>query len=151
MARIFLAGASGAIGRPLTRMLVAAGHNVTGTSRSETGIATIEDAGAAAAMVDVFDAAAVGEAMQRARPEVVIYQVTDLSMPEGEELTDEKLEANAHVREVGIRNVAAATAGIGARRLVAQSIGWLYLAGPEPQPGEAGVPSPWTIGIGVPR
>ena len=131
MARIFLAGASGAIGRPLTRMLLAAGHDVTGTSRTETGMATITDAGATAATVDVFDGAAVVEAMRRARPEVVIYQVTDLSMPEGEDLSDEKLEANAHVREVGIRNVAAATADVGARRLVAQSIGWLYLSGPE--------------------
>ena len=83
VARIFLAGASGAIGRPLTRMLVAAGHEVTGTSRTETGAATIEAAGATAAIVDVFDAAAVAEAMRRARPEVVIYQVTDLSMPDG--------------------------------------------------------------------
>jgi nucleoside-diphosphate-sugar epimerase len=132
VARIFLAGASGAIGRPLTRMLVAAGHDVTGTSRTEKGMATIEAAGATAAMVDVFDAAAVVEAMRRARPEVVIYQVTDLTMPEGEDVSDEKLEANAHVREVGIRNVAAATAEVGARRLVAQSIGWLYLSGPEP-------------------
>jgi nucleoside-diphosphate-sugar epimerase len=113
-------------------MLVAAGHEVTGTSRTGRGAATIAANGATTAAVDVFDGAAVVEAMRRARPEVVIYQVTDLSKPDDEELTDEKLEANAHVREVGIRNVAAATAAVGARRLIAQSIGWLYLAGPEP-------------------
>jgi nucleoside-diphosphate-sugar epimerase len=67
-----------------------------------------------------------------ARPEVFIYQVTDLSTKPGEELTDEKLEANAHVREVGIRNVVEATAGVGARRLIAQSIAWLSQPGPEP-------------------
>jgi nucleoside-diphosphate-sugar epimerase len=132
MARIFLAGASGAIGRPLVRMLVAAGHEVTGTSRTERGAATIAAAGATPAIVDVFDGAAVTDAMRRARPELVIYQVTDLSTAPGEELTDEKLDANAHVREVGIRNVVAGTAEVGARRLIAQSIGWLYLPGPEP-------------------
>ena len=132
MTRIFLAGASGAIGRPLTAMLVAAGHEVTGTSRTEAGAATIVAAGATAAMVDVRDAAAVAEAMIRARPDVVIYQVTDLSLKPGEELTDERLEANADVRQVGTRNVVEATAAAGARRLIAQSIAWLYLPGPEP-------------------
>jgi nucleoside-diphosphate-sugar epimerase len=151
MARIFVAGASGAIGRPLTRMLVAAGHDVTGTSRTEKGIAGIVAAGAAAAMVDVFDGAAVSEAMRRARPDVVIYQVTDLTMPEGEDLSDEKLEANAHVREVGIRNVAAATADVAARRLVAQSIGWLYLSGPEPHTEDDPIAPPPPAVIPRPR
>src|SRR4051812_2151008 len=132
MARIFLAGGSGAIGRPLTRMLVAAGHEVTGTSRTSAGAMTIEATGATPAIVDVFDADAVVDAMRNARPEVVLYQVTDLSKPEGEDLTDERLEANAHVREVGIRNIAAAKAAAGGRRLIAQSIAWLFLPGPEP-------------------
>src|SRR6478736_2452319 len=51
--RIFLAGASGAIGRPLTIMLVGAGHEVTGTSRTDSGAATITAAGARAVIVDV--------------------------------------------------------------------------------------------------
>ena len=83
--------------------------------------------------MDVFDAAAARcDAVAEARPEVVIYQVTDLSTKPGEELTDERLEANAHVREVGIRNVVEATAAAGARRLIAQSIAWLSQPGPEP-------------------
>lgn len=132
MTRIFLAGASGAIGRPLTSMLVAAGHHVTGTTRTEVGAATITSAGADAAIVDVLDAAAILDSMLRADPEVVIYQVTDLATKPGEELTDERLERNAHVRQVGTRNVVEATAAVGARRLIAQSIAWLYLPGPEP-------------------
>ena len=63
MTRVFLVGASGAIGRPLTSMLVAAGHDVTGTSRTEAGAATIVAAGARAAIVDVFDADVVADAM----------------------------------------------------------------------------------------
>ncbi|MFL5673592.1 MAG: NAD-dependent epimerase/dehydratase family protein [Chloroflexota bacterium] len=132
MARVFVAGASGAIGRPLTRMLIAAGHDVTGSSRTATGANAIEAAGATSAIVDVLDAGSVLDAMRRARPDVVIYQVTDLATDPGQEISDEKLEANAHVREVGIGNVVAATADVRARRLIAQSIAWLSVAGAEP-------------------
>ncbi|MFL5688440.1 MAG: NAD-dependent epimerase/dehydratase family protein [Chloroflexota bacterium] len=142
MARIFLAGANGAIGRRLTPMLVAAGHEVTGTSRTAGGADAIAAAGANPALVDVFDKAAVGDATRRGRPDVVIYQVTDLSMPPGQDLTDEKLEANARLREIGIRNVAAATAEVGARRLIAQSIAWLFLPGPEPHTEEDSIVPP---------
>ncbi len=142
MTRIFIAGASGAIGRPLTALLVAAGHEVTGTSRTEAGAATIVAAGATAAIVDVLEASAVAEAMARARPDVVIYQVTDLSLKPGEELTDERLAANATVRQVGTRNVVEATAATGARRLIAQSIAWLYLPGPEPHAEDESIVPP---------
>jgi nucleoside-diphosphate-sugar epimerase len=134
--RIFLAGASGAIGRPLTAMLVAAGYEVTGTARSQDGAATITAAGARAAFVDVFDAEDLREAMTAGRPDIVIHQVTDLSIKPGASLTDQQLERNARVREIGTRNLVEATAAVGARRLVAQSIAWLYLPGPEPHTEE---------------
>ncbi len=134
--RIFLAGASGAIGRPLTAMLVAAGYEVTGMTRSHDGAATITAAGARAAIVDVFDVADLKDAMAASRPDVVIHQVTDLSTRPGGSLTDEHLERNARVRKVGTRNLVEATVAVGARRLVAQSIAWLYLPGPEPHTEE---------------
>jgi nucleoside-diphosphate-sugar epimerase len=130
--RIFLAGASGAIGRPLTAMLVAAGHEVTGTTRSADGAATITAAGARAVVVDVFDAGELHVAVAASRPEVVIHQVTSLTLRPGEELSDEQLARNAEVREVGARNVIEAAVAAGAGRLIAQSIAWLYLPGPEP-------------------
>jgi nucleoside-diphosphate-sugar epimerase len=80
--------------------------------------------------------------MARARPDVVIYQVTDLSLKPGEELSDERLEANATVRQVGTRNVVEATATAGARRLIAQSIAWLYLPGPEPHTEDESIVPP---------
>ena len=130
--RIFLAGASGAIGRPLTAMLVAAGHEVTGTTLSAEGAATITAAGARAVIVDVFDAADLHVAVVASRPEVVIHQVTSLTLKPGEELSDEQLARNAEVREVGTSNLIEAAVAAGAQRVVAQSIAWLYLPGPEP-------------------
>lgn len=137
--RIFLAGATGAIGRPLTAMLVAAGYEVTGATRSRGGAATITAAGARPAIVDVFDAADVKAAIAASRPDIVIHQVTDLSTKPGESLTEEHLERNARVREVGTRNLVEAAAAVGTRRLVAQSIAWLYLPGPEPHTEEESI------------
>jgi nucleoside-diphosphate-sugar epimerase len=130
--RIFLAGASGAIGRPLTAMLVAAGHEVTGTTRSTDGAATITRAGARAVVVDVFHAAELHLAVAASRPEVVIHQVTSLTLEAGQDLSDEQLARNAEVREVGTRNLIEAAVAAGAARLIAQSIAWLYLPGPQP-------------------
>jgi nucleoside-diphosphate-sugar epimerase len=130
--RIFLAGASGAIGRPLTAMLVAAGHEVTGTTRSAGGVRTITATGGRAVIVDVFDAADLHLAVAASRPQVVIHQVTNLTLKPGTELSDEQLARNAEVREVGTSNLIEAAVAAGAQRVIAQSIAWLYLPGPEP-------------------
>jgi nucleoside-diphosphate-sugar epimerase len=129
---IFLAGASGAIGRALSAMLVTAGYEVTGITRSPDGAAGITASGARATVVDVFDADALTAAMAASRPDVVIHQVTSLALKPGEALSEEHLARNAHVREVGTKNLIEAAAETGARRLIAQSIAWLYLPGPEP-------------------
>jgi nucleoside-diphosphate-sugar epimerase len=130
--RVFLAGASGAIGRPLTAMLVAAGHQVTGTTRSAEGARAIAAAGARAVIVDILDAVELRMAVAANRPQVVIHQVTSLALKPGEELSDEQLARNAEVREVGTSNLIEAAAAAGAQRLIAQSIAWLYLRGREP-------------------
>ena len=76
--RIFLAGASGAIGRRLTPLLLAAGHEVTGSPRNAETARQLSAAGIHGIVVDVFDAAALRDAMVSARPEIVIHQLTDL-------------------------------------------------------------------------
>src|SRR5262249_51846392 len=75
---VFLAGASGAIGRRLIPLLRDAGHAVTGTTRSAGKAADLTARGITAVVVDVFDAQALRDAVMRARPEVVIHQLTDL-------------------------------------------------------------------------
>ena len=89
--RVLLAGAGGAIGRPLTAMLLEAGHEVTGTSRSADGAAKITAAGARGIVLDLRDAAGVHAQLAEARPEVVIDQVTDLGVPTAEGLTDAQI------------------------------------------------------------
>jgi uncharacterized protein YbjT (DUF2867 family) len=76
--RIFVAGASGAIGQPLVAELVRRGHEVTGMTHSEAGARRLADMGAAVTRVSAFDAAAVEQALRDARAEVVIDELTSL-------------------------------------------------------------------------
>src|SRR5215831_6566161 len=76
--RIFVAGASGAIGRPLVAELVRRGHELSGMTHSEAGARHLADMGAAVAQASAFDAAAVEQALTNARAEVVIDELTSL-------------------------------------------------------------------------
>src|SRR3954453_22147856 len=76
--RVFVAGASGAIGLPLITELVRQGHTVTGMTRSEAGAQNLVDLGAAAVQVSAFDGPAVEKALRRSKAEVVIDQLTAL-------------------------------------------------------------------------
>ena len=130
--RVFVAGASGVIGRQLLPMLVAAGHEVTGMTRSWRGAEAVMAAGALVAIADVYDRRALAEWLLRTAPEVVVHQMTDLSVPTADDLGPERLRANARIREEGTANLVDASAAVGVRRIVAQSIGWLYAPGREP-------------------
>lgn len=129
---IFLAGASGAIGRRLTPILLQAGHAVYGTTRSEAKAEALRKLGADALVVDVFDAAAVSRAMELVQPEVVIHQLTDLPKDLDPNQMGAAVVRNARIREEGTRNLVTAAIAVGARRFVAQSIAWAYAPGPEP-------------------
>jgi nucleoside-diphosphate-sugar epimerase len=130
--RIFLAGASGAIGRRLTPLLIAAGHDVTGTTRSAAKAADMKATGIAAVVVDVFDAAVLRDAVIGAHPDVVIHQLTDLPRVFDRERFKASLVANARVRIEGTANLVVAARAAGARRLIAQSIAFSYADGLEP-------------------
>ncbi len=130
--RIFLAGASGVIGRPLTTLLVAAGHVVIGTTRSAEKARELRALGAEAVVVDVFDGKTLRDAVVQTRPDVVIHQLTDLPDVYDPARSADVLVRNSRLRIEGTANLVAAALAAGARRLIAQSIAFAYAEGPEP-------------------
>jgi len=130
--RVFLAGAAGAIGRRLVPLLIRAGHQVTGTTRSRERAKELERAGVTPAVLDVFEPEAVIAAVRLARPEVVIHQLTDLPREYDEGRLAAAYAGNARIRTEGTRNLLAAARGARVRRLVVQSIAFAYPAGGEP-------------------
>ncbi|WP_395678839.1 NAD-dependent epimerase/dehydratase family protein [Inquilinus sp.] len=130
--RIFLAGASGAIGRRLVPLLRAAGHEVFGTTRDPAKAGALRRLGAAPVVVDVFDAQALSDAVAEARPEVVIHQLTDLPPGLDPARMAEAGPRNARIRSEGTRNLVAAAREAGVRRVIAQSIAWIYAPGTPP-------------------
>ncbi len=130
--RVFLAGATSVIGRPLCRLLVADGWSVVGTSRSAENIPLLRALGVEPAIVDVYDEKALIDAVQRAEPTVVIHQLTDLPDALDPSRMADALIRNAHLREVGTRHLVAAAVAAGVPRLVAQSLAFAYAPGPLP-------------------
>jgi nucleoside-diphosphate-sugar epimerase len=129
---VFVAGATGVIGIPLLKLLREAGHSVTGTTRSQGKVATIEALGARAAVVDVFDAAALKQAVATAKPEIVIHQLTDLPDVIDPNQRAAMSERNSRLRIEGTRNLMVAAKAAGVRRVVAQSIAFVYAPGRKP-------------------
>jgi nucleoside-diphosphate-sugar epimerase len=127
--KIFLAGAGGAIGRRLTPLLRGAGYTVVGTTRSKDKAAAIAALGAEPVVVDVFDAEALARAVTAAAPQVLMHQLTDLPFAPGTSRYDEGLERNARLRIEGTRNLADAAKAAGVRRMISQSIAFVYAAG----------------------
>jgi nucleoside-diphosphate-sugar epimerase len=124
--KIFLAGAGGAIGRRLTPLLRGAGHAVAGTTRSKDKAAAIADLGAEPVVVDVFDSEALARAVKAAAPDVLMHQLTDLPFAPGTPRYDEALERNSRLRVAGTRNLADAAKAAGVRRMISQSIAFVY-------------------------
>ncbi len=131
---VFLAGASGVIGRRLAPLLIADGWRVVGTTRSAEKAASLRQAGVEPVVVDVFDAPALRDAVEQAQPSVVIHQVTDLPPGLDPARMDEGRARNARLRDRGTRHLVAAALYAGCERLIAQSIGFVYARGPTPHP-----------------
>ncbi len=127
--RIFLAGATGVIGRRLALLLREARHEVTGTTRNPEKASWLEEVGVMPAVVDVFDAQEVARAVAKARPDVIIHQLTDLSSAPGTPGYAAGQEANRRLRIEGTRNLVRAAKMAGVSRVIAQSIAFVYAPG----------------------
>ena len=123
--RIFLAGGTGAIGRRLVPQLVAAGHHVVATTRSETKMAMLWNLGAQPVVADGLDAAAMGDAIARAEPDVVIHQMTAIAGASNLRHFDAEFALTNRLRTEGTDHLLAAARATGVRRVIAQSFtGW---------------------------
>ncbi|MCP1184628.1 NAD(P)-dependent oxidoreductase [Paenibacillus sp. 1781tsa1] len=122
--RIFIAGASGVIGRLLLPQLVQAGHEVIGMTRKEEQRQAIEQIGAKAILADVFDREQMVDILTKIKPDVVIHQLTSLSQGSSAE--------NARIRIEGTRNLVDAAKQAGVQKIIAQSISWAYEPGTTP-------------------
>ena len=128
--RIFLAGATGAIGRPLLRRLLGAGHEVVGMTRSPERAEALRSSGAEAVVCDVYDRDGLLEAVREARPEVVVNELTDIPPAIDPRRYAEQMAGLARIRTEGYANLTEAAQQAGARRIVAESIAFVYAPGP---------------------
>ncbi|MBA4855249.1 NAD-dependent epimerase/dehydratase family protein [Nocardia farcinica] len=120
--RVFLAGATGVLGVRLLPLLVAAGHQVAGTTRAVERAAGIAAAGGVPVVVDVYDRAALTDAVVGFRPDLVMHQLTDL--PDDPAQIPARADGNARIRTEGTANLIAAATAAAAPRFLAQSIAW---------------------------
>ena len=124
---VFVAGASGAIGRPLIAELVRRGHTVTGMTRSDAGARALADLGAAVARVSAFDPTGLEEALRASRAEVVIDELT--SLPRSQSKMAEAAPADRKLRLEGGGNLHRAARACGVRRYVQQASGFFLRPG----------------------
>src|SRR5215510_1174110 len=127
--RILIAGASGAIGRPLVRRLRANRHEVFALTRSPDSALALEEIGAEPVIADALDGAAVKAAVGRIRPDAVINELT--SLPRHYTPTEMKAaaERDRKIRLEGNMNLLAALRDAGVRRYLLQSSGFWYTSG----------------------
>ncbi len=125
--KVVVAGATGAVGIRLVPLLVAAGHSVTGLTRSSAKVEPLQRAGAAARVVDAFDREAVRAVILEARPEVIVHEMTALANASDLAHFDRTFATTNWLRTEALDHLVAAAEEIGTRRLVAQSFcGWPY-------------------------
>ncbi|KMN44345.1 NAD-dependent epimerase/dehydratase family protein [Bacillus sp. LK2] len=119
--KIFVAGATGVIGRNLLPMLINEGHTVYAMIRSDSQKESLKNLGVLPVIADVFNRKEVFSVLKETLPDVVIHQLTALS--------NWNLEDNARIRIEGTRNLVDAAKNVGVKKMIAQSISWAYESG----------------------
>jgi nucleoside-diphosphate-sugar epimerase len=120
--RVFVAGATGAIGRQLVPRLVAAGHEVHGMTRSESKQATLSELGAVPVVADALDPDQVAEAVGGVRPDVIVHELTAIGAFDPRHF-DRGFAPTNRLRTEGTDHLLSAGQAVGVRRFVAQSNG----------------------------
>ncbi len=128
--RVFLAGATGVIGRRLVPLLLADGHQVTGMTRSTEKVELLRDAGAEPVVADAFDAPAVRAAVAAAQPDAVIHQLTALPQRIDPRKIERDFATNDRLRGEGTRILVEAANAAGVTCIIAQSVAFFYEPGP---------------------
>ncbi|MFI6831673.1 NAD-dependent epimerase/dehydratase family protein [Kribbella sp. NPDC050241] len=127
--RIFLAGASGVIGRALIPRLVADGHVVGGMTRSVAKTELVKGLGAESILCDVFDRDALIQAVGDFKPDVILNELTDL--PDDATRIGAHAELNARIRTEGNQNLIEAARRAGSPKILAQTVAWQLHDGPD--------------------
>ena len=132
--RVFVTGATGALGRYLVPGLIAAGHQVTASTRTPGKVARLREAGAEPVILDGLDREAVIAAVRAAGPEVIVHQMTALAGLGSQSFrrVDRAFAATNELRTRGTDNLLAAAARAGTRRVIAQGYAG---AGPDRRSG----------------
>ena len=130
--RVFMAGAAGAIGRQMCRLLVKDGYTVIGTTRKPERLAALKALGVIPVVVDVYDAELLHSVVAAAKPDIVVHQLTDLPFGLDPRLMPDARIRNARLRETGTRNLVSAAIAAHAKHFVAQSIAFAYAPGTLP-------------------
>jgi nucleoside-diphosphate-sugar epimerase len=124
--RVFVAGATGVIGRQLVPRLLEAGHQVIGMTRTESKAAAVWDLGGRPIVADALDPAQVAEAVADAEPEVIVHQLTAIAALDPRHF-DRDFALTNRLRTEGTDNLVAAGRAVGVRRFIAQSYtSWPY-------------------------
>ena len=119
--KIFVAGATGVIGRSLLPLLIKNGHTVFAMIRTTSQVEAMKKVGAIPVIADVFNRESVFSVLEETNPDIVIHQLTSLS--------SWNFEDNAKIRTKGTRNLVDAAKNVGVQKIIAQSISWAYESG----------------------
>jgi nucleoside-diphosphate-sugar epimerase len=150
--RVFVAGGTGAVGRPMIPQLVAAGHSVVAITRHPEMIEELQRAGARGLVCNVFDTTLLTDVVAAVAPDAIVDQLTDLPGTMNPRKLHEIYERNNRVRREGTRNLIAAARQANVSRMIVQSMGTWYRPEGAPIKSEAGplwTDAPEPIGTAV--
>ena len=124
--KVFVAGATGVIGRALCKMLIKDDWTVYGTTRCEDKVKMLKEMGVEPIIIDIYDEKKLEEILSLIKPDLVMHQLTDLPAGLNPAKMQEALVSNAKLREIGTRNLVNASIKAGVKKMIAQSIAFVY-------------------------